>query len=62
MSKLEDFLNSKPLYYSEIDTTRMQRAYSSIKSHFDYSGKTIHLIGTNGKGTTGRYLKISISR
>jgi dihydrofolate synthase/folylpolyglutamate synthase len=56
VSKLEDFLNSKPLYYSEIDTTRMPRAYSSIQSYFKFSGKTIHLIGTNGKGTTGRYL------
>ena len=52
---LEEFLDNKPLYYSEIDYTRMPRVYEAIKFHFD-TPKTIHLIGTNGKGTTGRFL------
>ncbi len=52
---LERFLEHKPLYYSEIDYTRMPRAYSSIKSHFKIS-KIIHVVGTNGKGTTGRFI------
>jgi dihydrofolate synthase/folylpolyglutamate synthase len=56
VSRLEDFLDKKPLFYSEIDTTLMQRAYDSISSYFDYSGTTVHLVGTNGKGSTGRYL------
>jgi dihydrofolate synthase / folylpolyglutamate synthase len=52
---LADFLDTKPLYYSEIDYTRMPRAYASIKEHLTLP-KIIHLIGTNGKGTTGRFI------
>ena len=52
---LQDFLNAKPLYYDEIDYTRMPRIYKSIKSYLP-KPKIIHLIGTNGKGTTGRFL------
>ncbi len=52
---LSSFLDAKPLYYTEIDYTRMPRIYEKIKSHLP-SLKIIHLIGTNGKGTTGRFL------
>jgi len=53
--KLQDFLDTKPLYYDEIDYTRMPRVYKKIKSHFVHA-KIVHLIGTNAKGTTGRFL------
>lgn len=54
---LDKFLNQKPLFYTKIDYTRMPRAYEAIKNHFDFSStKIIHLVGTNGKGTTGRFL------
>lgn len=49
------FLQNKPLFYTEIDTARMPRVYSKIKSNLHY-GKVIHIIGTNGKGTTGRFI------
>ena len=52
---LETFLEHKPLYYSEIDYTRMPRVYDSIKSHFKLP-KIVHVVGTNGKGTTGRFI------
>jgi len=52
---LQDFLASKPLYYKEIDYTRMPRAWESVKVHFKLP-KIIHIIGTNGKGSTGRFL------
>ncbi len=52
---LINFLEHKPLYYSKIDYTRMPRAYASIKEHMTIP-KVIHVIGTNGKGTTGRFL------
>ena len=55
MSKLEEFLSAKPLYYERIDYSRMPRIYEKIKSHFSQP-RIIHLIGTNGKGTTGRFL------
>lgn len=52
---LFDYLATKPLYYTEINYMRMPRVYEKIKSHFSKQ-KIIHLIGTNGKGTTGRFL------
>jgi dihydrofolate synthase/folylpolyglutamate synthase len=52
---LEDFLAAKPLYYKEIDYTRMPRAWESVKKHFKLP-RIIHVIGTNGKGSTGRFL------
>lgn len=53
--KLDEFLATKPLFYKEIDYTRMPRAFNSIKAHFK-PFKIVHIIGTNGKGSTGRFL------
>ena len=56
---LEKFLDAKPLYYDEIDYTRMPRVYKSIQEKLKLP-KIIHLIGTNGKGTTGRFLAAAL--
>lgn len=53
--KLDKFLSQKPLFYKEIDYTRMPRAWDSIKANLK-PFKIIHIIGTNGKGSTGRFL------
>lgn len=53
--ELENFLNNKPLYYDVIDYTRMPRVYARVQNALKIP-KIIHLIGTNGKGTTGRFL------
>ncbi len=52
---LKDYLNSKPLFYEEIDYSRMPRVYEKVKSSLS-APSIIHIIGTNGKGTTGRFL------
>ncbi len=52
-NSLNDFLANKPLYYKEIDHTRVYKAYSIISSHINRP-QTIHIVGTNGKGSTGR--------
>lgn len=53
---LNEYLANKPLYYkSEIDYSRMPRAYASIKQHIKLP-QIIQIIGTNGKGSTGRFL------
>lgn len=57
---LKEFLNNKPLYYDEIDYTRMPRIYEKIKSFLPLA-KIIHIIGTNGKGTTGRFLASALN-
>ena len=56
---LENFLNAKPLFYDEIDYTRMPRVYNRIKKHFT-PAKIIHIVGTNGKGTSGRFLATAL--
>lgn len=56
---LKDFLDEKPLYYEKIDYSRMPRVYENIQSYFK-TPKIIHLIGTNGKGTTGRFLATAL--
>ncbi|MEA3522519.1 MAG: hypothetical protein U9R50_06065, partial [Campylobacterota bacterium] len=52
---LKDFLGNKPLYYDVIDYGRMPRVYDAVKSYFKIP-QIIHIVGTNAKGSTGRYL------
>ena len=52
---LFEFLANKPLFYDVIDTKRMPKAYASI-AHQLKLPKIIQIVGTNGKGTTGRFL------
>ena len=53
--RLENFLSNKPLFYKKFDPTRMQKAYNRIRDALPRP-RIVHLIGTNGKGSTGRYL------
>lgn len=53
------YLDAKPLYYDEIDYTRMPKVYEKIKSLLPLQN-VIHIIGTNGKGTTGRFLATAL--
>ncbi|NOQ30545.1 MAG: bifunctional folylpolyglutamate synthase/dihydrofolate synthase [Helicobacteraceae bacterium] len=54
--KLNNFLENKPLFYDVIDYDRFPRIFNSIKDKVQTSTKVIHLVGTNGKGSTGRFL------
>lgn len=49
------FLAEKPLYYKEIDHQRVHRAYGVLKPHITQP-RTVHIVGTNGKGSTGRII------
>lgn len=51
--KLQTFLDQKPLYYKEIDHERVHIAYGMLKPHIKRP-RTVHVVGTNGKGSTGR--------
>ena len=53
MFNLHVFLEAKPLYYKEIDHERVHIAYGLLKPHIRQP-RTIHIVGTNGKGSTGR--------
>ena len=50
-----EYLNKKPLFYKKIDLQRMPKAYNLIKNRLNIP-PVIHIIGTNGKGSTGRFL------
>jgi len=41
--------------YKEINLERMPKAFESIKNRFDIPN-IIHIVGTNGKGSTGRFI------
>ncbi|OYZ35618.1 MAG: bifunctional folylpolyglutamate synthase/dihydrofolate synthase [Campylobacterales bacterium 16-40-21] len=58
---LESFLAAKPLFYDVIDYDRFPKAYAKI-AHFLHLPKIIHIVGTNGKGSTGRFLATALSR
>ena len=51
----EEFLNSKPLFYDKIDLSRMPKAFESVEGCLG-GYRTVHIVGTNGKGSTGRIL------
>ncbi len=53
INTFDTFLNAKPLYYKEIDHERVHIAYTLLKPHIKQP-RTIHIVGTNGKGSTGR--------
>ncbi len=49
------FLEQKPLFYANIDYARFPKIYQRLAPFFQLP-KIIHIVGTNGKGTTGRFL------
>ena len=49
------FIEEKPLYYKEIDYERVHKAYALLQSKIKQP-LTIHIVGTNGKGSTGRIM------
>jgi dihydrofolate synthase/folylpolyglutamate synthase len=51
----KEFIDKKPLYYKKIDHTRVHQAYSILKPHIK-KPLTVHIVGTNGKGSTGRIM------
>ena len=55
MESLSVFLKHKPLYYKEIDHERVHVAYNTLKPHIKRP-TTLHVVGTNGKGSTGRMI------
>lgn len=58
---LDEFLSRKPLFYDVIDYERFPNAYRRIE-HLLSKPKIIHLVGTNGKGSTGRFLATALHR
>lgn len=58
---LESFLAQKPLFYDVIDYDRFPRAVAQIRDRLNVP-PLIHVVGTNGKGSTGRFLATALHR
>jgi dihydrofolate synthase/folylpolyglutamate synthase len=55
--RLNTLLREKTLFYKEIDFSFIESVFASIEHRlFLKNKKIIHIIGTNGKGSTGRFL------
>ena len=52
---LGKFLDKKALYYDKIDYSTIKKAWDILKQSVTLP-YVIHLVGTNGKGSTGRFL------
>lgn len=52
---LQLFLEEKTLYYDKIDYDVIAHSWSILKSHIVLP-YIIHIVGTNGKGSTGRFI------
>jgi dihydrofolate synthase/folylpolyglutamate synthase len=50
-----EFITNKPLYYKEIDHKRIHKAYAIVEPYIK-KPLVIHIVGTNGKGSTGRIM------
>lgn len=50
------FLEKKGAEYALFDPKRFPKVYKEIKKHLKQKPYTVQLIGTNGKGTTGRFI------
>ncbi|PLY08832.1 MAG: bifunctional folylpolyglutamate synthase/dihydrofolate synthase [Arcobacter sp.] len=54
-TSLKEVLNHKTMYYDKIDFTIVKKSYDILSSHITLP-YVIHIVGTNGKGSTGRFL------
>ncbi|HJE03284.1 MAG TPA: bifunctional folylpolyglutamate synthase/dihydrofolate synthase, partial [Aliarcobacter thereius] len=52
---LKEFLEHKTMYYDKIDYSYIEKASKELLIHIK-TPFTIHIVGTNGKGSTGRFL------
>ena len=52
---LEEFLEHKTLYYDKIDFTIVKSSWALLSTKITLPF-VIHIVGTNGKGSTGRFL------
>lgn len=56
-----DYLNTKESEYREFDPTRMYTLFNKLQDHIKLDSYKIHVLGTNGKGSTGRTISQSLA-
>ncbi len=50
-----EFLDNKTMFYDKIDYTIIKKSWDILSKHIKIP-YVIHIVGTNGKGTTGRFI------
>ncbi|OOP96439.1 bifunctional folylpolyglutamate synthase/dihydrofolate synthase [Helicobacter pylori] len=62
LNGLKAFLEAKPKEYHKFDPSRFIQIYKDFKNaFFEIQAKVIHVVGTNGKGSTGRFLTLLLA-
>ncbi|WQZ90304.1 bifunctional folylpolyglutamate synthase/dihydrofolate synthase [Helicobacter pylori] len=62
LNGLKAFLETKPKEYHKFDPSRFIQVYKDFKNaFFEIQAKVIHVVGTNGKGSTGRFLTLLLA-
>ncbi len=62
LNGLKAFLETKPKEYHKFDPSRFIQIYKDFKNaFFEIQAKVIHVVGTNGKGSTGRFLTLLLA-
>ncbi|TLD81833.1 bifunctional folylpolyglutamate synthase/dihydrofolate synthase [Helicobacter sp. MIT 05-5293] len=59
---LQEWLISKGEEYAPFDPLRAKRIYDFLKPYLNLKCRIIHLIGTNGKGSTGRFIAMGLEQ
>lgn len=59
-NEVESYMLQKGQEYRTIDKTRARRIYERLKTHIAPPKRTIQVLGTNGKGSTGRFLALML--
>ena len=54
------YMDSKAQEYAVFDKNRAKRIFKLLQPHLNLQSYNIHIIGTNGKGSTGRFITQSI--
>ncbi|MGX2972140.1 bifunctional folylpolyglutamate synthase/dihydrofolate synthase [Helicobacter sp. T3_23-1059] len=73
MEDLDTFLTKKGAEYAPFDTQRVHRIYALLEPHLEKlyrqsreskqnSPFIIHILGTNGKGSTGRFITLGLAQ
>ncbi|WP_052062364.1 hypothetical protein [Helicobacter saguini] len=55
-----DYMDSKAAEYNKFDPTRVRRLWAMLKPFINLKCYKVHIIGTNGKGSTGRFIAQSL--
>ncbi len=62
MQNLDSYLDSKGAEYAPFDPKRAHNIFKKLKPNLCLPKTIIHIIGTNGKGSTGRFITLGLEQ